>query len=148
MAPPEQRRAGPLQTARHLTAIPSVGPITAPLVAAILVDIGRVKSARHFAAWLGLVSPQYSTGGKTRLGRIAKTGNREIRRLVALGAMSMVYRAPQWNSVVGVWTRGVLERRPVRLVTVELPNGSDGTDGARRCATAEQIELATSRAST
>jgi transposase len=68
------------------------------------------------------VPRQYSTGGKTRLGRITKAGNREIRRLLVLGATSMVYRAEQWNSAVGAWTRGVLQRRPVRLVTVALAN--------------------------
>jgi transposase len=102
--------------------IPGIGPITASLIAATVADISVFKSARHFAAWLGLVPRQYSTGGKTRLGRITKTGNREIRRLLVLGATSMVYRAEQWNSVVGAWTRGVLQRRPVRLVTVALAN--------------------------
>src|SRR5271157_2388361 len=97
------------ETACRLATIPGVGPITASLIAATVVDVG-------------LVPRQYSTGGKTRLGRITKTGNREIRRLLVLGATSMVYRAPQWNSVVGAWTRGVLERRPVRLVTVALAN--------------------------
>src|SRR5208283_2649262 len=96
--------------------------VTASLIAATVVDIGLFKTARHFAAWLGLVPRQFSTGGKTRLGRITKTGNREIRKLLVLGATSMVYRAPQWNSEVGAWTRGVLERRPVRLVTVALAN--------------------------
>ena len=110
------------ETARRLATIPGVGPITASLIAATVADIGLFKSARHFAAWLGLVPRQYSTGGKTRLGRITKTGNRDIRRLLVLGATSMVYRAPQWNGVVGAWTRGVLERRPVRLVTVALAN--------------------------
>jgi transposase len=110
------------ETARRLATIPGVGPITASLIAATVADIGLFKSARHFAAWLGLVPRQYSTGGKTRLGRITKTGNREIRRLLVLGATSMVYRAPQWNSAAGMWTRGVLERRPVRLVTVALAN--------------------------
>ncbi|HUB10571.1 MAG TPA: IS110 family transposase [Acetobacteraceae bacterium] len=110
------------KTARRLQTIPGVGPITASLIAATVVDISLFKSARHFAAWLGLVPRQYSTGGKTRLGRITKTGNREIRKLLVLGATSMVYRAPQWNSVVGVWTRGILERRPTRLVTVALAN--------------------------
>ena len=110
------------ETARRLATIPGVGPITASLIAATVVDIGLFKSARHFAAWLGLVPRQYSTGGKTRLGRITKTGNREIRRLLVLGATSMVYRTPQWNSVVGAWTRWMLERRPVRLVTVALAN--------------------------
>jgi error-prone DNA polymerase len=82
------------ETACRLATIPGVGPITASLIAATVVDIGLFKSARHFAAWLGLVPRQYSTGGKTRLGRITKPGNREIRRLLVLGATSMVHRAP------------------------------------------------------
>ena len=110
------------ETARRLATIPGVGPITASLIAATVVDIGLFKSARHFAAWLGLVPRQYSTGGETRLGRITKTGNREIRKLLVLGATSMVYRANGWNSAVGAWLRSVLERRPVRLVTVALAN--------------------------
>ena len=65
---------------------------------------------------------QYSTGGKTRFGQITKWGNRKIRKLLVLGATSIVFQAPQWNSVVGMWIRGVLERRPVRLVTVALAN--------------------------
>jgi error-prone DNA polymerase len=69
-----------------------------------------------------LVPRQNSTGGKTRLGRITKTGNREIRKLLVLGATSMVYRADGWNSAVGAWLRTILERRPVRLVTVALAN--------------------------
>ena len=110
------------ETARHLQTIPGVGPITASLIVATVVDISQFKSARDFAAWLGLVPRQYSTGGKTRLGRITKAGNREVRKLLVLGATSMVYRAPQWNSALGAWTRKVLERRPVRLVTVALAN--------------------------
>jgi transposase len=110
------------ETARRLATIPGIGPITASLITATVADIGVFESARHFAAWLGLVPRQHSTGGKTRLGRITKAGNREIRRLLVLGATSMVYRAEQWNSAVGAWTRAVLERRPVRLVTVALAN--------------------------
>jgi len=110
------------ETARRLATIPGIGPITASLIAATVGDISVFKTARHFAAWLGLVPRQYSTGGKSRLGRITKSGNREIRRLLVLGATSMVFRAEQWNSAAGVWTRGVLQRRPVRLVTVALAN--------------------------
>ena len=110
------------ETARRLATIPGIGPITASLIAATVADIGAFKSARHFAAWLGLVPRQHSTGGKTRLGRITKAGNREIRTLLVLGATSMVNRAPHWNSAAGVWLRGVLERRPVRLATVALAN--------------------------
>ena len=110
------------QSARRLATVPGIGPITAPLIVATVADFSLFKSARHFAAWLGLVPRQHSTGGKTRLGRITKTGNREIRKLLVLGATSMVHRAPNWNSVAGVWTRGLLQRRPVRLVTVALAN--------------------------
>jgi transposase len=110
------------ETARRLATIPGIGPITASLIAATVGDISMFKTARHFAAWLGLVPRQYSTGGKSRLGRITKSGNREIRRLLVLGATSMVFRAEQWNSAAGLWTRGVLQRRPVRLVTVALAN--------------------------
>jgi transposase len=110
------------ETARRLATIPGIGPITASLIAATVGDISLFKTARQFAAWLGLVPGQNSTGGKTRLGRITKTGNREIPRLLVLGATSMVQRADGWNSAVGTWLRNILERRPVRLVTVALAN--------------------------
>ena len=110
------------ETARRLATIPGIGPITSSLIAATVGDITLFKTARQFAAWLGLVPRQNSTGGKTRLGRITKAGNREIRKLLVLGATSMVYRANGWNSAVGAWLRSVLERRPVRLVTVALAN--------------------------
>jgi error-prone DNA polymerase len=110
-------------TARRLATIPGIGPITASLTAATVGEgIGGFRSARHFAAWLGLVPRQHSSGGKTRLGRITKAGNREIRTLLVLGATSMVYRAGRWNSAAGAWVRGLLERRPVRLATVALAN--------------------------
>jgi len=109
-------------TARRLATIPGIGPITSSLIAATVADIGVFQSARHFAAWLGLVPRQHSTGGKTRLGRITKAGNREIRKLLVLGATAMVRRVPGWNSAVGAWARGILERRPTRLVTVALAN--------------------------
>ena len=110
-------------TARRLATIPGIGPITASLIAATVGDnIGAFRSARHFAAWLGLVPRQHSTGGKVRLGRITKAGNAEIRKLLVLGATSMVRRATHWNSKAGLWVRGVLARRPVRLVTVALAN--------------------------
>lgn len=109
--------------ARRLATIPGIGPITASLLAATVGgNIGAFRSARHFAAWLGLVPRQFSTGGKTRLGRITKAGNSELRKLLVLGATSMVFRAGQWNSAAGAWLRGLLERRPVRLATVALAN--------------------------
>lgn len=108
------------ETARRLATIPGVGPITASLIAATVTDIGAFKRARDFAAWLGRVPRQHSTGGKARLGRITKAGNPEIRTLLVLGATSMMRRAGQWNSAAGTWVRGILARRPARLATVAL----------------------------
>ena len=110
-------------TARRLATIPGIGPITASLLAATVGGtIGSFKSARHFAAWLGLVPRQHSTGGKTRLGRITKAGNKQIRTMLVLGATSMVNRAEHWDSALGAWLRGLLERRSARPVTVALAN--------------------------
>jgi transposase len=109
-------------TARRLATIPGIGPITASLIAATVADISRFKTARQFAAWLGLVPRQHSTGGKTRLGRITKAGNKEIRKLLVLGATSMVGRAEGWHSALGAWLRDILQRRPTRLATVALAN--------------------------
>ena len=116
------------KTARRLATIPGIGPITASLIAATVADFGVFKSARHFAAWLGLVPRQHSTGGKTRLGRITKTGNREIRRLLVLGATSMVFRAPQWNSAAGVWTQRSSGTPPCQAGD----RGTGEQDGAHR----------------
>lgn len=110
------------ETARRLATIPGIGPITASLIAATVTDASAFKSARHFAAWLGLVPRQHSTGGKARLGRITKTGNEQIRMLLVLGATSMARRAERWNSAAGAWMRDLLARRPARLATVALAN--------------------------
>ena len=137
-------------TARRLATVPGVGPITASMIAATVGDgIGHFRSARHFAAWLGLVPRQHSTGGKTvggmpPTGRITKAGNREIRTLLVLGATSMVYRAGQWDSAAGAWTRGLLARRPVRLATVALANKMARIAWALM--TREEIYRATGRA--
>src|SRR4051812_46363089 len=120
-------------TARRLATIPGLGPITASLIAATVGDhVGAFRSARHFAARLGLVPRQHSTGGRTRSGGITKAGNAEIRKPLVLGATSMVWRATRWDSKAGLWVRGVLARRPVRLVTVALANRRLGADDARR----------------
>ena len=110
------------ETARRLITIPGIGLVTASLIAATVVDIGLFKNARHFAAWLGLVPKQHSTGGKAKLGQITKAGNSAIRNRLILGATAMVRRAAKWNSAAGAWMRGVLARRPARLATVALAN--------------------------
>jgi len=74
--------------ARRLQTMPGVGPLTAIAVPAFGPDMAHFKTGRNFAAWLGLVPRQHSSGGKERLGRMTKAGQADIRRLLIIGAMS------------------------------------------------------------
>ena len=92
-----ERLAGELEAAsktdvqlRRLCTIPGIGPVTAGAVAAFAPDLDTFDSGRNFAAWLGLVPRQRSTGGKTRLGSVSKMGQADIRRLLIVGAMSVI----------------------------------------------------------
>ena len=75
---------------RRLCTIPGIGPVTAGAVAAFAPDLDTFDSGRNFAAWLGLVPRQRSTGGKSRLGSVSKMGQTDIRRLLIVGAMSVI----------------------------------------------------------
>ena len=107
---------------QRLETIPGVGIITATALAASVPDASVFKSGRQFAAYLGLVPRQNSSGGKDRLGRITKMGNGYLRRLLVVGATSVVRRAETTNSKTGAWMRSLLERKPTRLVTVAIAN--------------------------
>ena len=74
--------------ARRLQTMPGVGPLTAIAVQAFGPDMAHFKTGRNFAAWLGLVPRQHSSGGKERLGRMTKAGQADLRRLLIIGAMS------------------------------------------------------------
>ena len=110
------------ETSRRLATIPGVGIITATALAASIPDPAIFKTGRQFAAFLGLVPRQNSSGGKDRLGRISKMGNGYLRRLLVLGATSVVRRAGGDTSATGAWVRGLLERKPSRVVTVAIAN--------------------------
>ena len=81
------------EASRRLAAIPGIGPITASAVAATVADPVHFRSARQFAAWIGLVPKQNSSGGKQRQGGISKQGGRYLRRLLVLGAAAVVRHA-------------------------------------------------------
>jgi transposase len=106
---------------RPLTTIPGVGAITAATIKALVPDPGGFKSARHFAAWLGLTPKQHSSGGKERMGRISKMGNPELRCLLVLGATS-VLRGARTNERARPWIRTLLARRPYKVAAVALAN--------------------------
>jgi transposase len=74
----------------QLETIPGIGLVAASALASSIPDPSTFRSGRHFAAWLGLVPKQNSSGGKTRLGRISKQGNKYLRQLLILGATSVL----------------------------------------------------------
>ena len=78
-------------------------------------------SGRHFAAWIGLVPKQHSTGGKERLGGISKRGDAYLRKLLIHGARAAVHRVRS-HQVPGAWIAGLLARRPFNVATVALAN--------------------------
>jgi transposase len=107
---------------RLLAGIPGVGPIGA-ISLSLTVEPGQFRSGRHFAAWLGLVPKEHSTGDRQRLGGISRQGNERLRQLLVVGAMAVV-RAAVRPGARGVtpWLRNLLERRPRKLAAVALAN--------------------------
>jgi transposase len=105
-----------------LETIPGVGLITATALASSVPDASVFRSGRQFAADLGLVPRQNSSGGKDRLGHISKMGNSYLRRLLVVGATSVIRRAGGNTTRTGAWVRSLLERKPARLTTVAVAN--------------------------
>lgn len=108
--------------ARRLQTMPGVGPLTAIAVEAFGPDMAQFKTGRDFAAWLGLVPKQHSSGGKERLGRMTKAGQADIRRLLIIGAMSRLNWLGQRTIVEGSWLSRMLTRKPKMLVAIALAN--------------------------
>jgi transposase len=107
--------------ARRLMSIPGVGPLIAATVRTSVVDARDFATARDFAAWTGLTPRAQSSGGKERLGAISKRGNRQLRTLLIVGATSIIKLAKR-GLKVPLWIRTMLQRRPVKVVSVALAN--------------------------
>jgi len=108
--------------ARRLLTIPGIGPVGATALAASITDAHQFRSGRQFAAWLGLTPLQKSSGGKERLGRISKMGDKYLRKLLILGMTSLVRRAKYTPKTVDPRLADLLARKPVRVATVAMAN--------------------------
>jgi len=106
---------------KRLDAIPGFGVILSTAVVATMTDPKAFKTGREFAAWIGLVPRQNSTGGKERLGSISKQGDRYLRRLLVVGAISIV-RTARMRPDKYPWVIELLARRPAKVVAVALAN--------------------------
>ena len=107
--------------ARRLATIPGVDAVTASAIAATTPEVDTFRSARDFPAWLGLTPQPHSSGGKERLGRISKAGNRYLRRLLYFGAMAQI-SARRSGRPCDDWLWHMLEKKPVKVVAVALAN--------------------------
>jgi transposase len=109
------------EESRRLEEIPGVGPIVATALVAEVGDWKAFSSGRSLAAWIGLVPRQHSTGGKERLGRISKQGNRHLRWLLVAGAMAVIRYARQ-HGTKRLWLVRLMGRRPVKVAAVAFAN--------------------------
>ena len=110
------------EASRRLATIPGIGPITASAIVASITDPTLFRSGRHLAAWIGLVPKQNSSGGKERQGGISKQGDRTLRRLLVLGATAVIRHTRTKSANEASWLKGLLERRPAKLVAVAQAN--------------------------
>lgn len=108
--------------ARRLQTMPGIGPMSAMAIQAFCPPAQNFQKGRHFAAWLGLVPRQHSTGGKDRLGRITKMGQRDVRKLLIIGAMSVISASERKGRCDDPWLANMLEKRPRMVVAVALAN--------------------------
>jgi transposase len=106
---------------KRLDAIPGFGVILSTAVVATMTEPKAFKTGREFAAWIGLVPQQNSSGGKERLGSISKQGDRYLRRLFVVGAISIVKTA-RMRPDKYPWVTELLARRPAMVVAVALAN--------------------------
>jgi transposase len=109
------------EASRRLETIPGIGVVGATTIAAIVTDPQAFRSGRDFAAWIGLVPRQDSTGGKPKLGRISKQGDQYLRRILVVGAHAVLRRA-RLHPEKYPWLTALLARRPFKVVAVALAN--------------------------
>lgn len=109
-------------TARRLMTVPGIGPITASAIVASVQSISLFSGPREFAAFLGLAPRQNSSGGKERLGRVSKMGNRYLRKLLVVGAHAVLYHRNRHEDALRVWAKRLIDTKPFRLVAVALAN--------------------------
>jgi transposase len=105
---------------QRLATIPGIGPVIATAIAATVADPNTFRSGREFAAWLGLVPRQNSTGGKARLGGISKRGDSYLRRLLVNSSHTVLLCSKAAKT--DPWLTSLLKRKPRLVAAVALAN--------------------------
>lgn len=115
-------RAKADDTAHRLMTVPGIGPLIATALEAMAPPPETFRTGRDFAAWIGLTPIQHSTGGKERLGRTSRMGERTLRRLLIIASSAVVRWARRKGVPSGSWLHRMLTRKPPMLVIVALAN--------------------------
>ena len=102
--------------------IPGIGPIVATAIVAAIGNGAAFRKGRDFAAWLGLVPRQYSTGGKARLLGISKRGNIYLRKVLIHGARAAAMRIKRDRFAIGGWMNALEARAPRNVLVVAMAN--------------------------
>lgn len=110
------------ERSQRLMEIPGIGPITASALGTELADAHQYANARQFAAAIGLVPRQYSTGGRPTLLGISKRGDKNLRRLLVLCARAVMLHIQTRSDGLGDWVRALMCRRPSNVVACALAN--------------------------
>src|SRR5437870_7826445 len=110
------------EACRRLVAIPGVGPVTATAVIAAIGNGAAFRKGREFAAWLGVVRREYSTGGKQKLLGISKRGNSYLRRLFVQGARAVLQQRAKQSSGLSAWLAQLASRTHRNVAGVALAN--------------------------
>ena len=117
-----EAQARQCEAARRLMKIRGIGPITALAIVATVGSALEFKNGRQFAAWIGLVPSQHSTGGKTRLGHISKQGDSYLRCLLFQGARAVLHSAAAHQDRMSRWVLELQERRGYYRTLVAIAN--------------------------
>ena len=110
------------ETSRRLDDCPGIGPALATALVATVADPKAFRSGRNFSAWIGIVPKQHSSGGKDRLGRISKQGDRYLRSLFVAGALAVIRYAKIHGTKHRPWLAALLARRPTKVAAIALAN--------------------------
>src|SRR5215469_1446676 len=107
---------------RRLRQIPGVGPLVSTAMVAAIGNGTAFRRGRDFAAWVGVVPRQYSTGGKQKLFGISKRGNVYLRRMLIHGARAVLFRVKYNTGGFGQWVQRLAQRVPHNKVVVAIAN--------------------------
>ena len=117
-----ERTASEHEACKRMLAIPGIGPVTATAVVAAIGNGFAFGKGRDFAAWVGLVPRQHSTGGKQRLLGISKRGHPYLRKLFVLGARAVLQKRTMQSSGLSSWLEHLTSRTHPNVAAIALAN--------------------------